>query len=57
MDRLINIKVIRVSESRYRGYADGLGDLGVEGASVWETLTAARKAARKLLTATEECSG
>ena len=54
MDRLINIKVQRISEGCYRGFSEDVNDLTVEGTTVWETLKAFRVAARQVLNNEDE---
>ena len=49
MDQLINIKVQRISDGHYRGFSDEIAELTVEGTTVWETLKAARVAARQFI--------
>jgi len=53
MRRLVNFKVKRISEGRYRCCCDDISDISVEGSTEWEALTAARKAVRQLV-GTEE---
>lgn len=57
MEQLINIKVQRVRDGCYRGFSDEIHDLTVEGPTVWETLKAARLAARQLRGVEEEHQG
>ena len=48
----INIKVLHISDGCYRAISDDLGDLAVEGTTVWETLEAARSVVRRLVEST-----
>ena len=54
MDKLINIKVQRIADGHYRGFSDEITELAVEGSTVWETLKAARCAARQILGVDDE---
>jgi hypothetical protein len=54
MDKLINIKVQRISDGLYRGFSDEFDELAVEGPTVWETLKAARSAARQIIGTDDE---
>lgn len=49
MRRLVNFKVKRISEGRYRCISDDFSDLTVEGSTEWEAVTAARKMASQLV--------
>jgi len=51
---LLNIKVERIREGRYRGVCDEIDDLTVEGATAYETITAARRKARQLIATMQE---
>jgi len=55
MSRLVNFKVKRISEGRYRCCCNEVSEISVEGATEWEALTAARKAVRQLNRKEEEC--
>jgi hypothetical protein len=48
MKPLVNIKIKRIAEGHYRGFSEELQELSVEGATVWEALTLARREARKI---------
>ena len=51
---LLNIKVERVREGRYRGVCEEIEELAVEGSTAYETITAARSKAKQLLATTRE---
>jgi hypothetical protein len=55
MERLLlNVKVERIREGRYRGICQEISDLTVEGSTAYETITATRSKAQQILAATEE---
>lgn len=49
MRKLVNFKVKKVSDGKYRCFCDDFSEVAAEGSTEWEALTNARKAVRSLI--------